>query len=408
MTKRRRRRTIAILLGLAVLLAPGARQPHAVASGAPAAPARSQTRYFVELRLADGTVAATLPQPSGGGIEDIAPDGRGGWFVAGFFESIGGVDCSYLAHVLPTGQIDPGWCPHTDDYVQLVARAGNNLYVTGGFHRVAGIERAGYAAFDLTTGNVTPWQVPRRSQLGAEVLAAGGEVVVVAASYLERKDAVVAAFDGRTGRPLPWRVRFDNGCRRRDRDCATRIEAILVRGTSVYVAGFFKHVRGRPHVGLVALDARTGRLLPWRANVERAAVDSFNIDVFDWNLGALGPTVYVSGGFGRVNGVPRPQIAALDGRTGRVQPWKARLPAGLLAVDGFAVTGSAVVLAYDYATKPSLEAIGLAVRRVDRTNGRNVRWTYPGPWQVEETAPLVLFVGVSGENVLVQYFSGSA
>jgi hypothetical protein len=219
--------------------------------------------------------------------------------------------------------------------------------------------------------------------------------------------AAVVAYDARTGRQMTWRVRFDNGCTRAERDCATRIGAILVRGTSVYVAGYFKHVQRRRHFGLAALDARTGHLLPWTANVDHYAVDPFNLDAFQWNLAALGETVYVSGGFARVNGVRRPQIAAPDARTGRVRAWKPRVPPGLLAVDGFAVTSSSVVLAYDYANDPNLNSVGLAVRNVDRADGRNVRWTYPGPWQVEATAPLILFVGLSGGNVLVQYFSAT-
>jgi Domain of unknown function (DUF5122) beta-propeller len=389
----------------AVVLITGAPSPGHALSVLPDARNASQGEYSVELRLADGTVAATLPQTTGGPIDDIEPDGRGGWFVAGWFDSVGDVACPYLVHLLPSGQLDTSWCPRPDEGIDQIARDGTRLYVTGSFHNIAGVDRAYYAAFDLTTWSLTPWRVLRGSARSADALAANAGRVVVG-SELGEKRAMVLAYDARTGRPLPWRVTFDNACVPKDRECTARIGAILVRGTRVYVAGHFKHVQDRRHFGLVALDARNGRVLPWTANVDREAVDPFTLDSFRWNLAAFGKTVYVSGGFWRVNGIQRPQIAALEARTGRVRAWKPQVPAGLLAVDGFAVTSSAVVLAYDYANDPNLDSVGLAVRRVDRAYGRNIRWTYRGPWQVEATAPLILFVGLSGGNVLVQYFSG--
>jgi hypothetical protein len=162
----------------AVVLITGAASGGQASSGLPAAAARSQGEYFVELRVADGTVAATLPRPAGGGIEDIEPDGRGGWFVAGYFDSIGGVECPSLVHLLPSGQIESGWCPRPDGGVERIARAGNTLYVTGSFDSIAGMQRADYAAFDLTTGNLTPWQVRRGPFIPDALAADAGRVVV--------------------------------------------------------------------------------------------------------------------------------------------------------------------------------------------------------------------------------------
>lgn len=81
-------------------------------------------------------------------------------------------------------------------------------------------------------------------------------------------------------------------------------------------------------VGLVALDARSARLLPWKANLNEHAVAS--VDEVPWQLAAVGQTVYVShtgfDAFERVGGLSRDGFAALDARTGAA--WSARATLG--------------------------------------------------------------------------------
>ena len=69
------------------------------AVGPPAGP-------LLVLRTRDGGVDPAFAQFSGGDVEAVAPDGRGGWFLGGDFAYAGGVRCSYLVHVGASGRLD--------------------------------------------------------------------------------------------------------------------------------------------------------------------------------------------------------------------------------------------------------------------------------------------------------------
>src|SRR6476620_10887569 len=47
----------------------------------------------------------------GGDFSDIVPDDSGGWFVAGAFRWVGGIECPRLAHIGRDGTLDEQWCP---------------------------------------------------------------------------------------------------------------------------------------------------------------------------------------------------------------------------------------------------------------------------------------------------------
>ena len=88
-------------------------------------------------------------------------------------------------------------------------------------------------------------------------------------------------------------------------------------GSTVYLGGSFRNaiVDGRavPRKRLAALDARTGKLLPW-APATNGTV---------WALAAAGSSLYASGKFSTVGGQPRAGLAGLDlttGAVGRLRP----------------------------------------------------------------------------------------
>jgi hypothetical protein len=83
-------------------------------------------------------------------------------------------------------------------------------------------------------------------------------------------------------------------------------------GSTVYVGGSFRHavVNGKlvPRKRLAALDARTGRLLPWAPETNGTVMA----------LTAAGSSLYVSGKFTTVAGKPRAGLAGINLRTGAV------------------------------------------------------------------------------------------
>jgi hypothetical protein len=370
---------------------------HGPASGSPTA----SRGWLTALRTADGSVDTGFARPSFTSdfseIRDVEPDGRGGWFLAGSFPSIGGVACRNLAHVDASGKVDRRWCPRPDgDRVSLMARTGDTLYVTGDFTRIGGADRHWAAAISVRTGRATSWQAGeafagRPFGLQAiDALAAGAGRVFLGNSrrFLGGSGPIMAALDARTGRALAWNPRLDaKGCS----GCDLQVCAIAVAGRSVYVAGDFTHAGGLRRVGLASLDAVTARPTAWQANTDELAVQGGDpCSELSWGLATSGRTVYASGGFSRINGVPRYGIAAIDGNAGRLRSWVPTLPGSFGSVSAFAVDSSSAVIAYDF----GVDSIRFGVRVVDTSTGRSVRWSHEQPC-------CIWIAGIDGGRVLL-------
>jgi trimeric autotransporter adhesin len=117
-----------------------------------------------------------------------------------------------------------------------------------------------------------------------------------------------------------------------------RVLAVAASGTTVYLAGTFTSVRppgNRPGDGEVArnraaaIDAATGRLLPWNPNV--------NGEVRA--LAVAGQRVYLGGNFSQVGGQNRRRLAAVDAGSGAATAWNPQVSAKVnaLATDGATV-----------------------------------------------------------------------
>ena len=87
----------------------------------------------------------------------------------------------------------------------------------------------------------------------------------------------------------------------------------------LFVGGDFPSAGGSAREGLAAFDLATGRLLPWAPQVE---FGPFWTGVYA--LAADGDTLYFGGAFSKVNGTPRPSIAAVDS-SGALLPWNPKV-----------------------------------------------------------------------------------
>ena len=137
-------------------------------------------------------------------VASVVSDGHGGWFTAG----------TRLTHLRHDGSADPSWHSRVQRGVSYTNRASSGILARqGGRLYVAGRQRA--VAVDTGTGRVL-WVSP----------AAAGPTV---------------------------------------RGLHATIAALAIGGGTVYLGGTFTSVGGMRRVGLAALDAATGRLLPWHA-----------------------------------------------------------------------------------------------------------------------------------------------
>jgi trimeric autotransporter adhesin len=270
------------------------------------------------IALLDATSGGEIAHVSANGaVIAVVPDGRSGWFVGGNFTRLGGLPRVALAHLLPNGVVDPAWRASVGGgsgrpvAINALARAGSRLFLAGPFGRVGGLQRPGLAAIDARTGIVLRgWSPNPQAWLDVAALIVAGPRLLVARQFSYPTPGITA-LDTRTGAvDRRWNAHFlligDAGS----------FNTMLVHSTRVYVTGSF-HVAGLKRNGLLAVDARSGR--PDR----RFAPQVPNCSVCKgfavlYGLAVSNRRLYITGDFGRVGGVRRNGVAAVDPRTGAV------------------------------------------------------------------------------------------
>ena len=141
-------------------------------------------------------------------------------------------------------------------------------------------------------------------------MAVMGSTVYVAGDFTQAQKGQtsvtrrhVAAVDAATGRLLPWRVSVNGPVR-----------TVAVSRGSVYLGGEFTKVDGRRVHGLARVSATSGKIDP---SFRPRVVGSVEALAFTQRR------VYLGGEFNTVNGEHRTRLAAVS-RQGRLQPWSPR------------------------------------------------------------------------------------
>ncbi len=212
---------------------------------------------------------------------------------------------------------------------------------------------AGAVAFATRDGALLAWSPGTRNRHSVDALAVspdGSEVFIDSASGLNTRARPQAALFDETGRPTAWTDQsFDHDTALGDVELDAQSTAYFTRystfqsfrddslwaiaadGTvrwrqtldggsglvlsrdqqTVYVTGSFTQIAGVPRAGVAALRASDGAVLPWTLSVTGGSAYSqaFSLD---------GRTLYLGGTFTAVNGVPRRGLAAVDLATGAV------------------------------------------------------------------------------------------
>ncbi|MGE5176425.1 MAG: hypothetical protein ACM3JJ_08625, partial [Hyphomicrobiales bacterium] len=195
----------------------------------------------VPLDASSGAPLTSFPMVTGGEILAVVPDGAGGWYIGGLFESVGGVARSNLAHIASDLSVSP-WNPGCDSLVLALAVSGSTIYVGGQFSTIGGQPRSNIAALDATTGLATSWSPNADWWVGA----------------------------------------------------------LEVSGTTVYAGGTFTSIGGQMRSGLAALDANTGSATAWNPNpVGTLAI--YALEVVGSTVYAGGEFGTTIGGAGRAN-----------------------------------------------------------------------------------------------------------
>jgi hypothetical protein len=224
------------------------------------APFGSRSLFLVSTTT--GSVDTSFPDvrnsPDGSGgfpqAQSIVSDGHGGWFIAGGFACVGTVRLMGIAHLRPDGRLDTSWHAKfprgtTGGYL---ARWGSTLYVLG--ETSALNEWVG--AFNVRTG-ARRWPVTNLKGGWVVGMAVDRTTVFLGGRANSRIDGVVThrglvALNRKTGALLPWHPTLPRA--------VTSLNSIAIAGQRLFVSAVTS-------IGLpvFALNASSGRLTSWRA-----------------------------------------------------------------------------------------------------------------------------------------------
>ncbi|WP_354697295.1 hypothetical protein DSM112329_02918 [Paraconexibacter sp. AEG42_29] len=105
------------------------------------------------LTVGPGGAVTPLAARVDGQISDAAPDGRGGVYIGGDFQHVGGVRRPHLAHLRRDGSLDERFRPRARGFVGAVRVRGGRVYAAG----------RGLVAYDARTGRLRRAYLPRQT-----------------------------------------------------------------------------------------------------------------------------------------------------------------------------------------------------------------------------------------------------
>jgi hypothetical protein len=266
-----------------------------------------RTGHGVQLTSSSDQPASGFPDVSGGfnggGINAVAGDGSGGWFIGGSFTSAGGVSRSGLAHINADGSVDPTWNPSPDSTVLALAVSGSSVYAAGDFLSIGGQTRSYIAKLSSTgTGAADPtWNPNAQNSVAALAVSSDGSVYAAGSftsiggqtrSHLAKLSGTGTGAADATWNPNP--------------NISVVALAVSSDGSSVYAGGGFTSIGGQPRSHLAKLSSTsTGAAdATWNPSPDN--------DVEALALSGDGASVYAGGFFSTIGGQTRSRIAKLS------------------------------------------------------------------------------------------------
>lgn len=262
----------------------------------------SSRSRLASVNISTGQLTSWAPTVGFSYVETMATDGTS-LFVGGEFSQINSSSRDNIASFdISTGNLT-NWNPGAGSSSAIVKTLyvhGNTLYVGGDFTTLAGTARKNIGAFNLTTGNLTPWNPSANSSVHA-ILARNGEVYLagnfsVIGTFIRRKLAVV---DSTTALANNWAPISEVG---------GRVNTIALVNDTLYAGGglFCTDFQNRNYYGFIAINSSTGNILDVRANTYND--DSAHV----LSMHVQGNKLYVGGMFPSIGGYERHNIAGID------------------------------------------------------------------------------------------------
>src|SRR4051812_3667249 len=128
----------------------------------------------------DSSAGVSLPSSPivDGVVSASAPDGHGGWYIAGTFNHVGGVARKNAAHLTAAGALDTKWNPKPNNAVYALTKNSTDAVLGGAFTQIGAPAVAAnrIGAVDLTKGPAVPGFTASADNIVRALLASGSSV----------------------------------------------------------------------------------------------------------------------------------------------------------------------------------------------------------------------------------------
>lgn len=275
----------------------------------------SARNHLAAIDGATGRITAWNPNPDGEVEALTISDST--LYLAGDFERIGGQRRNGLAAIdLRSGEVTP-WNPKTSGGWERIAIRDQVVFVARQFDG-AGRSNPRLSAIDAATGMALPWKLAPLNDYGSVSLVIAGSTLFVGGVAVESRQ--LRAFDAATGRPKEFAVPL-----------AEEVSSLAASDGTLYLATCCSGGR------VLAVDAATGRV-KWSSE-HILTVTAMVV----WDN-----VLYLGGLFDRVAGKERNGLAALDAATGELKPWRAEIDGGITDVNALNIAGSRLYVGGDF------------------------------------------------------------
>lgn len=276
----------------------------------------------------DATTGTLLPFFNAGGVGGGTPVVMTFHFtgsmllVGGYFTSFGGATRNGIAAIDPnTGTLLP-WYPTggvggPSFFLSSFAQKGNYLYLAGHFTSIGGIARTRLAAVDLSNASVLSWYptggaisgFPRKIVLGED-----GNTLFLGGSFLNVggvAKARLVALDSNTGSVLPFTPPLFSS----SSSSTPYVDQIIQIGSKLFIAGDFNTISSQNRMNFAVVDATTGALLS--DYPPNGGISGYGV----YALAKKENSILLMGVFTSIAGVSRFGIANLDPANMQVLSW---------------------------------------------------------------------------------------
>jgi hypothetical protein len=315
-------------------------------------------------------------------------------YIGGQFQQFGGETRSHLAAVhVATGEVLP-WNPAPDQPVFALLPSDSTVYVGGRFSIIAGATRWSVAEVGMS-GLATAWNPKAGFSGGAGTVRAitaigdtiyiGGSFGSVGGQFRYNAGAVHAV----TGLATEWDPHA-SGYPDNQYEASPYVGSLVPGDGTMYVAGHFAWIKGRPRGALAEVDRVSGEPTEWNPTPYLGP----GWDDFAPYVTAIlvtESTVYASGNFSYMGSLERPFLAEVHRSTGAPTAWNPRpnTIVDVLAMSGDLIyAGGRFASVGEWQTRRNLAAF-------DATTGELKDWN-PDP-----DGLIVYDVAVHGDRVYV-------